>query len=63
MTKLNWRKSEVISFIEDCLSENTATEEMEEVYYNLKWNGKVNRKSAEWKSVIREMKRLHNEGC
>lgn len=61
MTKLNWRLSEVISFLEERIIDGIATEEEEIVYQDYKWTNKINRNTYEWKCVIGEMSKLYEE--
>ena len=61
MTKLSFRTSEIIAFIEESIIDGTATDSMEIIYQDYKWFNKIDRKSNEWKSVIRKIKKLHNE--
>ncbi|WP_299831280.1 hypothetical protein [uncultured Metabacillus sp.] len=61
MSKLTWRTSEIIAFLEESIIDGTATESMEIIYQDYKWFNKIDRKSNEWKSVIRKIKKLHNE--
>jgi len=61
VTKLSFRTSEIIAFIEESIIDGTATDSMEIIYQDYKWFNKIDRKSNEWKSVIRKIKKLHNE--
>ena len=47
--------SEVISFLEMKMLENTATYEEEQLYVDYKWNGKLNRNYT-YKKLLKEMR-------
>jgi arsenate reductase-like glutaredoxin family protein len=56
MRKNKWLKSEVISYLEEKILEDKATDEEMEFYEKYIWFGKFNRKSDTYKRLLREMK-------
>lgn len=61
MTKLTWRKSEVIAYLEEKIQMGVATEEEEVIYQDYKWDNKIDRNTYAWKCLIREMRELYSE--
>lgn len=61
MEKLKFRKSEVIAYLEDLVSENAATDEQEELYEEFQWSGKLNKNNYTFKLTVSQMRKLWNE--
>jgi len=61
VTKLTWRKSEVIAYLEEKIQMGVATEEEEVIYQDYKWDNKIDRNTYAWKCLIREMRELYSE--
>jgi len=55
MRKNKWLKSEVISYLEEKILEDKATDDEMEFYEEYIWFGKFNRKSDTYKRLLREM--------
>jgi hypothetical protein len=59
MDRINWRKSEVIAFLEDLLKENTASDKQEEMYIEYRNTGKIEKTKylSTYKHTVAQMKR------
>jgi hypothetical protein len=57
-----FRTSEIISYLEEKLNDNMATEEEEQLYSDYKWSGKVNKNTYAWKNLIMEMRDINDNG-
>lgn len=61
MERNTFRLSEVISFLEMKLLENTATYDEEQLYVDYNWDGRL-KKGYTYKKLINEMKEIHENG-
>jgi hypothetical protein len=61
MEKLKFHKEEVISFLEDKISMNTATQDELEMYENFQWSGKLNKTNYTYKIVLKQMRELFEQ--
>lgn len=59
--KTNWRKSEVIAYLEEVIIDDIAEDYESEVYEDYKWYGKLNKNTYALKKVIRNMNRKYGE--
>lgn len=61
MQKLNFKKSEVLSYIESKIIDDIATEEEMELYQDFKWDGTF-KMNYTYKKVLKEMKGIQENG-
>jgi hypothetical protein len=61
MNKVQFRKSEVVAYLEDLILQDIATQDEEDLYVNYKWSGKLDKTNYTYKEVLIDMKRLWNE--
>lgn len=57
MNKVKFKKEEVLSFLEELILDNLATEEELELYQDFKWSGKLNKNNYTYKLVVRKLKK------
>jgi hypothetical protein len=57
-----FRTSEIISYLEEKLADNMATEDEEQLYSDYKWSGKVNKNTYGWRNLIMEMRDINDNG-
>lgn len=57
MEKFTIRTSEVISFLEDLISDGLANQDEELLYENYRWEGKLYKTNYTYKSTILKMKK------
>lgn len=62
MKKIRWLKSEVISFLEEKIKDETVDEDEMEMYEDYKWNGNLdkNKYINTYKNLLREMKKYYD---
>lgn len=59
MKEVQFNMSEVLEFLEDAISCGFATEDENNLYEDIKWNGTYSKTT--YNKVIRNMKKLYNE--
>lgn len=59
MEKLHFSKSEVLSFVEELILDQMATEDEQVWYENYVWNNEF-KKNYTYKVIIRKMKRVYD---
>lgn len=59
MEKLHFSKMEVLSFVEELILDQMATEDEQAWYENFVWNGEF-KKNYTYKVIIRKMKRVYD---
>lgn len=59
MDRINWRKSEVLAFLETILQDGTASDKQEEMYIEFQWTGKIDKVKylSTYKQTVAQMKR------
>ena len=53
--ELNWRKSDVLEYIENRIASDTETQYESEFFEDYKWFGKFNKHSKVYRQIIRNM--------
>lgn len=56
MTKVQFRKSEVISFLEDKIHDGLANEDEEQLYEDFRWTNKLDKNNYTYKCLVFEMR-------
>lgn len=59
MEKVKFRTSEVLSYLEEKINDNVATVDELELYEDYQWNGKLSKNNYTYKSLLSEMRKLH----
>lgn len=59
MEKVKFRTSEVLGYLEEKISDNVATVDELELYEDYQWNGKLSKNNYTYKSLLSEMRKLH----
>jgi hypothetical protein len=57
--KVQFRKSEVISYLEEKIHDGLANEDEEQLYEEYQWNNKLNKNNYTYKQLIDEMKKSY----
>lgn len=56
MGKVQFRKSEIISFLEEKIHDGLASEDEEQLYEEYQWNNKLDKNNYTYKQLVFEMR-------
>ena len=59
LERLTWQQEEVLAYLEDAITSNTATQYEVRFYENYKWNNEFNINSRTYKMILRNMKQQY----
>lgn len=59
MGKVQFRRSEVISFLEEKIHDGLANEDEEQLYEQYQWENKLDKNNYTYRLLINEMKKLY----
>jgi hypothetical protein len=57
--EVQFRKSEVISYLEEKIHDGLASEDEEQLYEEYQWNNKLNKNNYTYKQLVGEMKKSY----